>query len=182
MCQKVRSAQFSGIFPFILSKCLWKWPKMWKILLFKTAFFGYCIYLVNLLLKENLSMDFSKTWLPKVSNRFLFRVCLIYHIGQQKFVINLKWPSNFLHGLKWPLKIWHFRPISCMSNNSILLEFWRLLRFLLTFCHAKAQFYPNPQKWKGTIFTKLEILSSTKITGTWNFLCDWRTCLGMFHD
>ena len=67
MCQKVRIAQFSGIFPFILSKCLWKWPKMWKILLFKTALFGFCIYLVNLLLKENRSRDFSKTWLPKVS-------------------------------------------------------------------------------------------------------------------
>ena len=67
MCQKVRIVQFSGIFPFILSKCLWKWPKMWKILLFKTAFFGFCIYLVNLLLKENRSRDFSKTWLPKLS-------------------------------------------------------------------------------------------------------------------
>ena len=116
----------------------------------------------------------------KSKNRL--KVRYMYHIGQQKFVINLKWPSNFLHGLKWPLKIWHFRLISCMSNNSILLEFWRLLRVLLTFCRAMPQFYPNPQKRKGIIFTKLEILSSTKITGTWNFLCDSRTCLGRFHD
>ena len=132
----------------------------------------------------------KKKWIKTEANRFTseanryasFLKPWIYHIGQQKFVINLKWPSNFLHGLKWPLKIWHFWPISCMSNNSILLEFGRLLRFLLTFCRAMSQFYPNPQKWKGTIFTKLEILSSTKITGIWNFLCDSRTCLGMFHD
>ena len=79
-----------------------------------------------------------------------------YHIGQQKFVINLKWPSNFLHGLKWPLKIWHFRPSSCMSNNSILLEFWRLLRFLLTFCRVTPQFYPNPQKGKAQFSQNLK--------------------------
>ena len=60
---------------------------------------------------------------------------------------------EFFTWSKITTKIWHFRAISCMCEKLNLLDFSRLLRFLLTFCHATPRFYPNPQKRKGTNFT-----------------------------